>query len=104
MHQTPDIPLRAPLTCKVEPVILCWERQIEVLGDNDTDSASTCYSNFSLEEGPTWVSEEESDPEEDLNVNDDPDVDRDVHYPANLARVVDGPEFDSDTSGTFFSH
>jgi hypothetical protein len=104
MHQTPNVPIRTPLTCKVEPVILCWERQIEVLGDNDTDSASTCYSNFSLEEGAAWVSEEESDPEEDPNVNDDPDVDRDIHHPTDEMGVVDGPEFDSDTSGTFFSH
>jgi hypothetical protein len=34
MHQTPGIPSYAPLSCRVEPEILCWERQIKVLGDN----------------------------------------------------------------------
>jgi hypothetical protein len=74
------------------------------LTDNDIDNASTCYSNFNLEKGPAWVSEGESDPEEDLNVYYDPDVDRDIYYPVDVVSVVDGPEFNLSTSGTFFSH
>jgi hypothetical protein len=71
-----------------------------ILDSSDTDNVSTCYYNFSLEEGPVWVSEGESDPVEDPNVYYDTDVDRDVNYPADVVRVVDGLESDSDTSCT----
>ncbi len=40
---------------------------------------------------------------EDPNVYYDTDVDRDVNYPADVVRVVDGLESDSDTSCTFLS-
>jgi len=62
-----------------------------------------CYSNYSLEEGPVWVSEEEPDPKEDLNVYYDSGEYRVVYKPADVVRGVDGPEYDSDTSGTFLS-
>jgi hypothetical protein len=57
-----------------------------------------------LEEGPAWASGEESDPEKDLNVYYDPEEDRVVYKPANVVRMVNGPEYDSDTSGNFLGY
>jgi hypothetical protein len=51
------------------------------------------------------VLEEEFDPEENLNVYYDSGEDRRIVYkPADVVRVVGGPEFDSDTSGTFLGY
>ncbi len=57
-----------------------------------------------MEEGPAWASGEESDPEKDLNVYYDPEEDRVVYKPANVVRMVNGPEYDSDTSGNFLGY
>jgi hypothetical protein len=51
-----------------------------------------------------WVPEEESDPEEDLLIYYDPGEDMFTYEPSDVVNIVDGPEYDSDTSGTFHSY
>jgi hypothetical protein len=89
---------------KDERRTLRWEEQIKILGDDDTDEGSTRYSNFSFEEGPVWVPEEESDAEEDPIIYYDPEEDVFFYEPSDVVDVVDEPEYDSDTSGTFHSY
>jgi hypothetical protein len=81
-----------------------WEEQIRILGDDDMDEGNTRYSNFSFEEGLVWVSEEESYPEEDPLIYYDPEEDMFAYEPSDAVNVVDGPEYDSYTSGTFYSY
>jgi len=80
-RQTLDILLYAPLTNRGETKISCLEKQIKILGENETNKASTCNSNFNLEEGPAWVLEEESDPEENPNIYYDLKEDRVIFKP-----------------------
>lgn len=55
-----------PPTDKDEMKTLRCEEQIKILDNDDIDEGSTRCSDFSFEEGPVWVpEEEEADPEED---------------------------------------
>jgi hypothetical protein len=94
----------APPIGKDETRTLCWEEQIKTLGDDDTDKGSTRYSNFSFEEGPVWVPEEESDPKKYPLIYYDPEENMFAYEPLDVVNVVDRPEYDSDTSGTFRSY
>jgi hypothetical protein len=103
-RQTQDVIPCTSLTFRSEIEVSFWRRQIEVLSDDDTNEESTRCSHFSLEEGSEKVSEEESDPEEDLNIYNNSEEDRFFYKPAYVVSDVDGPEYDSDTLGTFLSY
>jgi hypothetical protein len=89
-------------TDKDEMKTLRWEEKIKILGDDDIDEGSTCCSNFSFEEGPVWVpEEEEADPEEDPLLEYYSEEDMYVYVTQDKVDTVGGPKYDSDTSGTF---
>jgi hypothetical protein len=94
----------APPIDEDETRTLRWEEQIKILGDDHSDEGSTRYSNFSFEEGPIWVPEEEADPEEDPLMYYDLEEDIFFYVPLDRVDVVGGPEYDSDTSGIFHSY
>jgi len=50
-RQNQDVVPYTPLTFRSEIEVSFWGRQIEILGDDDTDEESMCYSDFSFEEG-----------------------------------------------------
>jgi hypothetical protein len=79
------------------------KEQIRILGDDDTNEGNTRYSNFSFEEGLVWVSEEKSYPEEDPLIYYDPEEDMFAYEPSDVVNIVDGPKYDSYTSGTFIA-
>jgi hypothetical protein len=84
---------------------LRWEEQIKILDNDDIDEGSTRCSDFSFEEGPVWVpEEEEADPEEDPLLEYYSEEDMYVYVTQDKVGVIGGPEYDSDTSGTFHSY
>ncbi|GLT70871.1 hypothetical protein SLA2020_429240 [Shorea laevis] len=90
-----------PLTLRNKTEVAFWKRQEEVLGDEDTMEEHSHYSNYSFHEGSEMVSKEELDPEEHLHIYYDPDEDAFYYQPADIVSDMDGPEWGSDTSGTF---